>query len=30
MKNDRKKDCEVLEGKLRSAEIEKAEFSAKE
>jgi hypothetical protein len=30
LKGERKKDTEVLEGKLRTAEIEKAEYSAKE
>jgi hypothetical protein len=30
LKGERKKDTEVLESKLRSAEIEKAEYSAKE
>lgn len=30
MKEDRKRDCEVLENKLRASEISKAEMSARE
>jgi hypothetical protein len=30
MKDDRKRDCEVLENKLRASEISKAEMSARE